>query len=230
MDRGERRQFASVATSRIERPGPASKGRQRTRRRGTRREARRGPPLRALPAEHHVLGAAGYLRQSALERPQRYERARKQKEKVSRDDLESRARQKGSRVVCRQHLRITIEGNPAHDQSCAWIPRIVFPEREVATDRQRAADVCERAIAKRRLDVMKHAVAIREVERAGRRAFVDRAELHADVGALAARQIDARARDVHAGDGGGRQTLEELPCAASCPASVVEYASGPTPV
>src|SRR5438874_13647337 len=43
------------------------------------------------PAQHHVLRAGWHSRQRRLERPQRRQRTWKNKEKVSTDDLESRA-------------------------------------------------------------------------------------------------------------------------------------------
>src|SRR5919197_637281 len=145
----------------------------------------------ALAAEHHLLGAGWYARQRRLERPQQRQRTWKEKKKVSREDVEPGAVQQVSRVAGRQRFRIAIERDPAHHQTCARIPRIVLPEREVRPGRQRATDIRERPSAKTWLDVMKHAVAVREVELAGRLVFVDRAELHVRVGVVAARQIDA---------------------------------------
>src|SRR5207248_2322588 len=87
------------------------------------------------PAQHHVLRAGWHWRQRGLERPQRRQRPWKNKEKVSTDDLESRAFEQPSCVRCRQHLRVPIEWDAAHDESGAWIPGIVFPECEIPAGR-----------------------------------------------------------------------------------------------
>ena len=130
----------------------------------------------------------------------------------------------------RQGLRVTVERDPPHDQSCAGIPRIVLPEREVPPRRQRAADVRERVAAKIGFDVMKHAVAIDEIELSRRLSFVDRVELHVGVGVVAARKIDAVGRHVRACDGRGRQVHQELPCRRSSPAAVIKNVHRPAPV
>src|SRR2546423_12528116 len=81
----------------------------------------------ALAAEHHVLGAGWYTRQSRLERSEQRERTWKDKKKVGRHDVESRAVQQLSSVAGPQRLPVPVPRGPAHDPSCARLPPVVLP-------------------------------------------------------------------------------------------------------
>src|SRR5260221_12490644 len=78
--------------------------------------------------------------------------------------------------------------------------------------------------------MMKHAVAVREVVLAGGLPFIERAELDVAVGVLTARDIDAPARDVHAGDRRDPEMLEKRTRAPSRAAAVIEDASRTIPL
>src|SRR4030095_15365798 len=126
-----------------------------------------------------MLRAVRNPRDPTLEWAEDGELTREQEAEVGAHDPESALTQQRPRLPWPHQNGVPIERNPAHHQTRARIPRIVLPQGEVATNRERRADAGQGRQSLRRRDVMEDAVAVRNIERAIARHLVDRGETHA---------------------------------------------------
>ena len=83
----------------------------------------------------------------------------KDKEKVGSQHMETGRFKHPSRLRWGYRLRVSVERNAAHHNSCAWVPRVILPKSEEAAISQRIEDVAELLSTFLGWDVMKHAVA-----------------------------------------------------------------------
>jgi hypothetical protein len=91
----------------------------------------------------------------------------KQKPRVETFDIESRGLQNLLGLERRNHDRVTIKWNLAHHVSSARVPRIVLPECEPTAWLKRIENGLQSDWAIIWHDVMKHAVAVGQVEMVG---------------------------------------------------------------
>ena len=105
----------------------------------------------------------GQLRQRRLEPAQPREEAREHEAEIGPQHFEPTGGEQPARFDRREGDRVTVERDPAHDQSRPGVPGVVLPEGEQPARAQRAPDRGDGVVALGERDVVEHAVAIREV-------------------------------------------------------------------
>jgi hypothetical protein len=129
--------------------------------------------LGGLPAQHLVLRPQGNARKLRLEEAQASQKSREEEAVVDGDHREATLAGAPHRFRRGEPDGVAIEYTLRHHVASARVPRVVLPPLKWASGPQRPVDVVHGRIPFRQRDVVKHAVAIHQVNGLVERVLVE---------------------------------------------------------